>query len=131
MGMNDTMADFLTRIRNGYRAGFDAVSVAHTKITERIAGVLLNAGYIDDFQVISEGAAKAMVITLKYRDGRPVIHGIRRESKPSRRVYVGYRDIKPVRNGIGIAIISTPAGIMSDEEAKKRQIGGELLASVW
>lgn len=129
--MNDTIADFLTRIRNGYRAGFDTVSARHTKLTEKIAGVLLKTGYIDDFQVVSEGVNKSIVVTLKYRDGRPVVNGLKRESKPSGRIYVGYQDIKPVRNGMGISIISTPAGVISDDEARKRQIGGELLASVW
>lgn len=131
MSMNDTIADFLTRIRNAYRAGHEDVQVKYSKITERIAQILLDYGYLEGFEVVGEGVRKAMVVNVKYRDGVSVINGIKRISKPSGRIYVGYQDIKPVRNGLGMTILSTPAGVMSDIDARKKQLGGEVICNVW
>lgn len=131
MSMSDTIAYFLTRIRNAYRAGHESLSVRHTVITEKVANVMLNAGYLDDVQIDGEGVTKRIVIGIKYRDDASVINGLQRVSTPSRKVYVGYRDIKPVMNGLGLSILSTPNGVMSDVDARKSQVGGEVICNVW
>lgn len=131
MSMNDTIAGFLTRVRNAYRAGHEDVEVRHSALTEKVARVLLDKGYLSDVQVIGEGVKKSIVVKIKYVDGRSVISGLERLSKPSRRVYVGYRDIKPVMNGLGFSILSTPAGVMSNVEAREKHLGGEVLCNVW
>lgn len=131
MSMNDTISNFLTRIRNAYRATHKDVQMRHSVLTEKIARVMLDEGYISDLQVVGEGAKKYLVIKIKYVDEKSVILGIKRVSKPSKRVYVGSVDIKPVMDGLGLSILSTPAGIMSDKEARKRRVGGEVLCNVW
>lgn len=131
MSMSDTVADFLTRIRNAYRAGHESVQIRHSALTERIAGVLLNEGYISDLQTVGEGINKYLVVGMKYVDGKSVINGLKRISKPSCRTYVGYMDIKPVMNGLGLSILSTPVGVLSDNEARRRQVGGEVLCNIW
>lgn len=131
MAMNDTIAVFLTSIRNACRAEYKDVQVAHTVVTEKIARVMFDEGYLGDVQVIGEGKGKKLVMRLKYMNSEPVIAGLQRVSKLSRRVYVGYKDINAVMNGLGLSILSTPAGIMSDKDAKKNRVGGEVLCNIW
>ena len=131
MSMNDTMSDFLTRIRNAYRASHKDVQIPYTGLSEKVGKVLLDLGYIESLEVAGEGVRKAICVKVKYVEGKSVINGLQRISKPSRRVYVGYKEIKPVMNGLGVAILSTPSGVMSDVDARKKQIGGEVLCNVW
>lgn len=131
MSMNDTVSYFLTRIRNAYKAGHEDVQIPHTVLSEKIARVMLDEGYLEDMQIVGEGIKKTIVITIKYIDEKSVINGLKRVSKPSRRIYVGYQDIKPVMNGLGLSILSTPAGVMSDNDARKKRVGGEVLCNIW
>lgn len=131
MSMNDTIADFLTRIRNAIRAGHEDVQTRYSSLNEKIAQVLLDEGYITDFQVMGEGIRKTIIVSVKYMDGRSVITDMQRVSRPSKRVYVGFSDIKPVMNGLGMSIMSTPSGIITDKEARRRRVGGEVICSVW
>ena len=131
MSMNDTVADFLTRVRNGFRAEHEDVTINYTVLVENIAKVMRSEGYIKDFQTVGEGAEKVMIVKLKYVNGTSVIANLQRVSKPSRRVYVGYNDVKPIMNGLGLSILSTPAGVMSDNDARKKHVGGEVLCNVW
>ncbi|MEO0098913.1 MAG: 30S ribosomal protein S8 [candidate division WOR-3 bacterium] len=128
----DPIADMLTRIRNALMRGKPEVKFPYSKMKLEIARILLEEGYINNFQVSGEGVKKEIVILLKYTlDGRPVISEIKRVSRPSRRVYAGYREIPKVAGGLGIAILSTPKGILSDREARRQKVGGEILATVW
>ncbi|MEO0116631.1 MAG: 30S ribosomal protein S8 [candidate division WOR-3 bacterium] len=128
----DPIADMLTRIRNALMRGKPEVKFPYSKIKLEIARILLEEGYINNFQVSGEGVKKEIVILLKYTlDGKPVISELKRVSRPSRRVYAGYREIPKVAGGLGIAILSTPKGILSDREARRQKVGGEILATVW
>jgi small subunit ribosomal protein S8 len=130
--MSDTIADLLTRIRNAHRANHDQVLVQHSRLNGEITRVLKQEGYIRDFELTSEGNRKLCRITLKYTgDRKPAIQGIRRMSKPGLRNYVTSRDVPRVLDGMGIAILSTSSGILTDKEARDRKVGGELLCKVW
>ena len=132
MTMTDPIADMLTRIRNSLRASQELVNIPSSKLKINIAKVLKTEGYIRNFRLISDGQRKFIRIFLKYdKDGVPVIEGIKRISKPSRRTYAGSDKIPDVLNGYGIGIISTSRGLMTDREARKRNIGGEIICSVW
>jgi small subunit ribosomal protein S8 len=137
MSVSDPIADMLTRIRNGMMARHQAVSVPSSKVKVAIAGILKDEGYISDFEeVAAEGRpGKVLRITLKYvgerRERRPVITGLKRVSRPGRRVYAGKRQIPWVRSGIGIAIMSTPKGVMTGVRARQLGVGGEILCQVW
>lgn len=132
MTMTDPIADMLTRIRNSLRASQELVNIPSSKLKINIAKVLKTEGYIRNFRLISDGQRKFIRIFLKYdKDGVPVIEGIKRISKPSRRTYAGSDKIPDVLNGYGIGIISTSKGLMTDREARKRNIGGEIICSVW
>ena len=129
MNMTDPIADMLTRIRNGVQARMTTVDVAPvSKVKVEIAKILKSEGYIDNYAVTGEGIEKKIVVTLK--DGR-VISGIKRISKPGLRVYAKGDEIPKVLNGLGIAIISTSNGMMTDKQARKLHIGGEVIAYVW
>ena len=129
MNMTDPIADMLTRIRNGVQARMATVDVAPaSKVKVEIAKILKSEGYIDNYAVTGEGIEKKIVVTLK--DGR-VISGIKRISKPGLRVYAKGEEIPKVLNGLGIAIISTSNGMMTDKQARKLHIGGEVIAYVW
>ena len=129
MNMTDPIADMLTRIRNGVQARMTTVAVAPaSKVKVEIAKILKSEGYIDNYAVTGEGIEKKIVVTLK--DGR-VISGIKRISKPGLRVYAKGDEIPKVLNGLGIAIISTSNGMMTDKQARKLHIGGEVIAYVW
>ena len=132
MSMTDPIADLLTRIRNGNQARKERVDAPWSRTKEALARVLVAEGFLRDCTVVGDGCAKQLRVVLKYDDQRrPVITGLRRASRPSLRVYVGKRSIPPVRGGLGINVLSTPAGILVDREAKQRGVGGELLCSVW
>jgi small subunit ribosomal protein S8 len=132
MSMTDPIADLLTRIRNGNQARKERVDVPWSRVKDALARVLIAEGFLRDATVVGEGAAKQLRLALKYDEQRrPVINGIQRVSRPSLRVYVGKEEIPVVRGGLGINVLSTPAGILVDREAKQRGVGGELLCSVW
>jgi len=130
--MTDPIADMLTRIRNAITAKHDSVVVPASRIKEDIAKILVSEGYIKNYTIEGEGIEKSIAIDLKYgAKGERVITGIKRVSKPGLRVYAGCEDLPKVLNGLGIAIISTPKGLMTDREARKARHGGEVLAYVW
>ncbi len=132
MTMTDPIADMLTRIRNALRVHHESVDIPASKLKLRIAEILKLEGYIRNFQMISDGSKKTIKIFLKYDEkGRPVIEGLKRISRPGRRVYAGYRDIPKVLNGYGINIISTSKGVITDREARRKRAGGELICSIW
>ena len=131
MSMQDPIADMLTRIRNAGMAGLDKASMPLSREKQAIAGVLKEEGYIKEFAVTGEGAKRELVIELKYADGKPVIGGMERVSKPSCRVYCGVSEIPRVRNGLGIVVLTTPKGIMSGRKAAAENVGGEILCYVW
>ena len=129
---NDPIADMLTRIRNAIIAKHKEVSIPTSKTKVSIAEVLLNEGYISAFEVVGEGVEQSIKITLKYGpNNERVINGIKRISKPGLRIYAGYEDLPKVLNGLGIAIVSTSKGLMTDRQARTEKIGGEVLAYVW
>jgi len=130
MSMTDPIADMLTRIRNAQMAEKVAVSMPSSKLKIAIAKVLKDEGYIDDFAVRGETAKAELDIALKYYAGRPVIERIERVSKPGLRVYKGKDDLPKVMNGLGIAIVSTPKGVMTDRRARASNTGGEVLCIV-
>ncbi|MBO8143220.1 MAG: 30S ribosomal protein S8 [Thermodesulfobacterium sp.] len=130
--MTDPIADMLIRIKNALMARHKSVIVPASKIKLEIARILKEEGYIEDYEYIKEEPQPKIKINLKYDENkRPVIAGVKRVSKPGRRIYRGYRDLPKVLNGFGIAIISTSQGIMTDHEARKRKIGGEILCEIW
>ena len=131
--MSDPVADMLTRIRNANTAKHDTVDIPSSRIKNAIAEILLNEGYIKSYTVEGEGVKKVIRIVLKYgRDkNEKVIHGLSRISKPGLRVYAGAEDMPKVLGGLGIAIVSTNEGIMTDKEARKKNVGGEVMAYVW
>ena len=133
MNMTDPIADMLTRIRNGVQANMSAVDVTPcSKVNVEIAKILKKEGYIDNYAVEGEGIEKKIVVTLKYGPrGEKVITGIKRISKPGLRVYAKGDNLPKVLNGLGVAIISTSNGMMTDREARKQHIGGEVIAYVW
>jgi len=128
--MNDPISDFLTRIRNANRALLPTTEVPHSKMKESIADILKREGYIADFAV--EGKLpKKIKLKLKYQGKKSVIEGLRRISTPGLRRYVGAKDIPRVRGGLGVAMLSTSEGVMTDMQARKKNLGGELLCYVW
>ena len=130
MSMSDPIADMLTRIRNAQVVNKTSVSMPSSKIKVAIARVLKDEGYIDDFAVLGAAGKPELKIGLKYYAGRPVIERIERVSRPGLRVYRGKGDIPTVMNGLGVTIISTPQGVMTDRKARATGVGGEVLAYV-
>jgi small subunit ribosomal protein S8 len=135
MSMSDPIADMLTRIRNGLQRQHPSVSMPHSKVKEAIAQVLKEEGYIEDYKVLSQKPRDVLQIDLKYlgdrRDRRAVITGIERVSKPGRRIYVGKNEIPWVLSGMGVAILTTSRGIMTDQHARRLGEGGEVICKVW
>lgn len=132
MTMTDPVADMLTRVRNALKASHEQVDIPSSKIKINIANVLKSEGYIRNFKIITDGRHRLLRIFLKYdEEGVPVIGGVKRVSKPSCRVYAGYDEIPKVLNGYGVNIISTSKGLMTDREARKMRVGGEILCSLW
>uniref|UniRef100_A0A7C6A8W7 Small ribosomal subunit protein uS8 n=1 Tax=candidate division WOR-3 bacterium TaxID=2052148 RepID=A0A7C6A8W7_UNCW3 len=129
----DPIGDMLTRIRNAIHARQRQVEIPYSKLKFEIARVLLQEGYISNFQEMDEaGKKKKIIIQLKYTEnGKPVIYGLKRISKPSRRIYVQWDEIPKVIGGLGIAVLSTPKGILTDREARAEHTGGEVLCYVW
>ena len=132
MHITDPIADMLTRIRNANSAKHDTVDVPASNMKKAIAQILLDEGYVKNFQLIDDGTQGVIRVTLKYGAGKEkVISGLRRVSKPGLRVYAGADELPRVLKGLGIAIISTSKGVMTDKQARKEHVGGEVLAFVW
>jgi small subunit ribosomal protein S8 len=130
--MSDPLGDMLTRIRNGQMAQKSAVKAPGSKLRENVLEVLRREGYIRGFEAHDLGGGKReLSIELKYHNGEPVIRELRRVSKPGRRIYAGLKDLPQVYNGLGIAILSTPRGVLSDAEAREARVGGEILCTVF
>ncbi len=130
--MTDPIADMLTRIRNAVSVERPQIEMPASKVKRGLADVLKREGYIWDWQEIESAPANQLRIELKYGpNGERVIQKIRRVSKPGRRVYLGARDLRPILNGLGISILSTSRGVLSDREARQRNLGGEILCEVW
>ena len=128
--MNDPISDMLTRIRNASRALLPVVEVPHSKLKESIAGILKREGYVADFSV--EGKLpRTMKVKLKYQGKKSIIEGLRRVSTPGLRRYVGAAEIPRVRGGMGVAVLSTSEGLLTDVQARKKKLGGELICYVW
>jgi small subunit ribosomal protein S8 len=130
--MTDPIADLLTRIKNGLRVKKKQVTAPYSKIKVGILKILKEKNLIQGFKVQENGIKKNFIIYLKYdEDGEPLIEDLKRVSKPGRRVYAGYKDLKPLRGGFAFRIISTSRGLMTDEEARKRKLGGEIICEVY
>jgi small subunit ribosomal protein S8 len=132
MQISDVIADMLTRIRNANDAKHDTVDIPASNLKKSIAQILLDEGYIKNFQIVEDGKQGIIRVTLKYAQGKQkVIHGLRRVSKPGLRIYSNCEDMPRVMNGLGIAIVSTSKGVMTDKKARQNNVGGEVLAFVW
>lgn len=131
MNINDPVGDLITRIRNAQTRGRGKLTSPASTLRMRVLQVLKDEGYIRDFRPIENGSHKEIEIELKYHEGSPAIHEIQRVSKPGRRVYSSIKDLRLVRNGLGISIISTPKGVMSDAAARDANVGGEILCEVY
>ncbi|WP_022660825.1 30S ribosomal protein S8 [Paucidesulfovibrio longus] len=127
MSVVDPISDMLSRVRNAYAAYHKGVDIPTSKMKQAIAGILKDQGYVSDFTVDE----KNINIQLKYSDGKPLISGLRKVSKPGRRVYVGASDIPQVQNGLGICILSTSRGVLEGAQARAENVGGELLCEIW
>lgn len=132
MAMSDPIADMLTRIRNAGKAKFNSVDIPGSKLKTELAKVLKDEGFIKNYKFINDGKQGILRVYLKYGSGQThAIFGIQRVSKPSRRMYVGSKELMPVLNGMGIAVLSTSRGIMTDRRARQENIGGEVLCHIW
>ena len=131
MAMTDPLGDLLTRIRNGQQARKDSVVTPASKLRVRVLDVLQREGYIRGYSEEELAGQKGLRIELKYFEGQPAIQHLARVSKPGRRVYSGARELPRIRNGLGITIVSTPRGVLSDAEARDQNVGGEVLAEVF
>ncbi len=132
MAMNDLVSNFLTRIRNGIMAKHDTVQgIPCSKVVENTARVLKEEGYINDYRVSEVGVKKTISVDLKYRNGESVITKIERASKPGRRVYESAAEVRYVKAGLGIAVVTTSRGVMTDRKAREMNVGGEIVCRVW
>ena len=132
MQITDTIADLLTRIRNASSARHDSVEIPASNMKKAICQILMDEGYIRSFTVTEDGKQGIIKVVLKYGEGKtPVIQGLRKVSKPGLRIYSGAAELPKVMKGLGIAIISTSRGVMTDREARKQNLGGEVLAFIW
>lgn len=132
MSHTDPIADFLTRVRNAAQAGLPMANAPYTRIKEDMARAMLAEGFVAGVEVVGEGIRRELVVQLKYLGRKqPVITGLERVSKPGRRVYLGYAEIRPLRSGLGVILLSTPQGVVTDAAAKKLKVGGEVLCRVW
>jgi small subunit ribosomal protein S8 len=130
--MTDPIADMLTRIRNGARARKERVEIPGSRLKTQIAELLKKEGFIRDYTVKTDGVRSTLIIHLKYTPhGEPVIRNIERVSKPGRRIYAPVEELRPVKRGLGTAIVSTSQGLLPDRECRKRRIGGEVICIVW
>ena len=132
MQISDVIADMLTRIRNANDAKHETVDIPASNLKKSIAQILLEEGYIKNFQIVEDGKQGIIRVALKYAAGKQkVIHGLKRVSKPGVRIYSNCEDMPRVMNGLGIAIVSTSKGVMTDKKARQANVGGEILAFVW
>ena len=132
MQMSDVIGDMLTRIRNANDAKHATVDIPASNMKKAIADILVEEGYVKSYQIIEDGKQGTIRVTLKYEGNKQkVLRGIRRVSKPGLRIYAGFQDMPKVMNGLGIAIVSTSKGIMTDKKARQMKVGGEVLAFVW
>jgi small subunit ribosomal protein S8 len=132
MSMSDPIADFLTRVRNAIKAGKKTVDIPASNIKKNIAEIMKNTHFISDYSLIeTDGIKKFISLNLKYNDGISVIEGLKRISKPGIRTYADSESIPRVRNGLGIAVISTSKGLMTDKQARAQKIGGEVICEIW
>ena len=132
MQITDTIADLLTRIRNASSAKHDSVEIPASNMKKAICQILVDEGYVKNYTVTQDGKQGIIKVTLKYGEGKtPVIQGLRRVSKPGLRIYSNAAELPKVMKGLGIAIISTSRGVMTDREARKQNLGGEVLAFIW
>jgi small subunit ribosomal protein S8 len=132
MSITDPLADMLTRVRNAGNAKLNSVDIPGSRIKAALAGVLKEEGYIRNFKFIKDNKQGIIRIYLKYdKNDRHAIYGIERISKPSRRVYIKGKDVKPVLNGMGVSVLSTSRGILTDKQARQENLGGELLCKIW
>jgi len=131
MSMNDPLGDLLARIRNAQMRNKSKVSSPNSRLRERVLEVLKSEGYIRGFAVVEKDGRSEIEIELKYFDGEPVIREIERVSKPGRRVYTSVRNLPRINNGLGVAIVSTPKGVMADHDARDANVGGEILCTVF
>ena len=132
MSMSDPISDLLTRIRNAFLAKHDRLDVPTSKQKVAICGLLKREGYVEDYEVIDGKPVGNLRIYLRYSDeGTPSIRRLQRVSKPGRRVYQGAEDIKPVLNGLGVALVSTSRGLLTDREAREQRVGGEIVCEIW
>lgn len=131
MFLTDPIADMLTRVRNANAASHERVDMPHSKEKEAIASVLKEQGYILNYKVIQDGNRKNIRVYLKYVDGQKVIKGLKRISKPGRRVYSGASEMPRVLSGLGVAVVSTPKGVVTDKFCRENNVGGEVICFVW
>ena len=132
MAISDPIADMLTRIRNAVKAKFNSADIPASKLKTELARVLKDEGYIKNYKFIQDGKQGILRVYLKYGQGqKATIYMIERVSKPSRRVYTKSKDLKPVYNGMGVSILSTSRGIMTDKRARQENVGGEILCNIW
>ncbi len=131
MPVTDSISDFLTRIRNAGAAGHKTVDIPSSKLKEAIAAILKEQGFIEDYEVLPDRIQNKLKVTIRYFKRKPAIKKLSRVSKPGRRVYASVDNLPRVKNGLGIAIISTSKGVMSDKTARSMKVGGEVLCSVW
>lgn len=131
MNLNDPLGDMLTRIRNGLSARKASVLVTHSKMQHAVLAVLKDEGYIEDYKDIEQKGFPMIEVLLSYRDEKPVIRRVKRVSKPGRRVYSAIADLAPASNGLGVKILSTSRGVMSDAKARADKVGGEVLCEVF
>ena len=129
--MTDPIADLLTRIRNGLGARHKRVDIPVSKIKVEVVRILKENHFIHDYKVLDDGRHGVLRVYLKYYEGKPVIRAVRRVSRPGLRVYKGADDLPRIRGGLGIAIVTTPKGVMSDKQARAQNVGGEVMAEVW
>lgn len=129
--MNDPISDMLTRIRNANSQRKDTVDIPYSKVKNAIADILVNEGFVSSKEILQDGIHQTIRLTLKYENKIRVIQGLKRISKPGLRIYANVEELPRVLNGLGIAIISTSKGIMTDKEARKQNVAGEVLAYVW
>lgn len=132
MSMTDSLADMLTRIRNAGKAGFDKVDIPASRMKISLARIFKEEGYIKNYKVIKDNRQGVLRVYLRVDDrNQPLIQGLRRVSRPGRRVYAGHEELPQVQGGLGVAVISTSRGVMSDRQARKLKVGGEVLCEIW
>jgi small subunit ribosomal protein S8 len=131
MSMTDPIADLFTRIRNGHMVGHSKIDIPNSRMKTRIVEILRDEGYIKNFKVYEDNKQGILRVFLKYHNEQPVIHGIKRISKPGRRNYVGREEVPRVLNGLGTAIVSTSSGVITGQKCREKGIGGEVLGFVW